>query len=78
MLSACSAAIKAVEVLVPEEPASEEEASMDFKEPTSKAQTVEFSAEDLFSTTLFKEDPALLQFSKRLRSIYPRLTQTLQ
>ena len=48
MLSACSAAIKAVEVLVPEEPASEEEASMDFKEPTSKAQTVEFSAEDLF------------------------------
>lgn len=66
MLSACSAAIKAVEVLVPEEPASEEEASMDFKEPTSKAQSVAFSEEDLFSTTLFKEDPALFQFSKRV------------
>ncbi|MCL1697314.1 transglutaminase domain-containing protein [Lysinibacillus sp. BPa_S21] len=66
MLSACSAAIKAVEALVPEEPEYEEETSIDLKEPTSKAQSGEFSAEDLFSTTLFKEDPALLQFSKKV------------
>ncbi|MGE8003572.1 transglutaminase domain-containing protein [Lysinibacillus sp. NPDC093216] len=66
MLSACSAAIKAVEVLLPERTESVEETSIDLKEPTSKAQSVEFSAEDLFSTTLFKKDPALLQFSKKV------------
>ncbi|QPQ29380.1 transglutaminase domain-containing protein [Lysinibacillus sp. JNUCC 51] len=72
MLSACSAAIKIVEVLVEEEPESQEapksdeEISINLKEPTSKAQSVEFAAEDLFSTTLFKEDPALLQFSKKV------------
>ncbi|MGE8000234.1 transglutaminase domain-containing protein [Lysinibacillus sp. NPDC093190] len=66
MLTACSAVIKAIEVALPEEPESREEASMDHKEPTSKAQSVEFSAEDLFSTTLFKEDPALLQFSRKV------------
>lgn len=66
MLTACSAVIKAIEVAVPEEPESREETSMDHKEPASKAQSVEFSAEDLFSTTLFKEDPALLQFSRKV------------
>ncbi|WP_427108675.1 transglutaminase domain-containing protein [Lysinibacillus xylanilyticus] len=72
ILSACSAAKKVVEVLVQEEPElqeeaeSDEEISMNLKEPTSKAPSVEFAAEDLFSTTLFKEDPALLQFSKKV------------
>lgn len=65
-LSACSAAIKAAEVLLQDELESEEEDSMDPKELASKAPSAEFSAEDLFSTTLFKEDPAMLQFSKKI------------
>ncbi|MGE7691413.1 transglutaminase domain-containing protein [Lysinibacillus sp. NPDC097214] len=66
MLSACSAAMKGVEVLLQDELESEEEVSMDPKELASKAPSAEFSAEDLFSTTLFKEDPAMLQFSKKV------------
>lgn len=65
-LSACSAAIKAAEVLLQDELETEEEASMDPKELDSKAPSAEFSAEELFSTTLFKEDPAMLQFSKKI------------
>lgn len=68
MLSACSAAIKAAEVLLQDELESEEEEeiSIDPKELANKAPSAEFSAEDLFSTTLFKEDPAMLQFSKKI------------
>ncbi|MEB2300449.1 DUF5050 domain-containing protein [Lysinibacillus xylanilyticus] len=66
MLSACSAAMKGVEVLLQDELESEEEVSMDPKELASKIPSAEFSAEDLFSTTLFKEDPAMLQFSKKV------------
>ncbi|MGE7948183.1 transglutaminase domain-containing protein [Lysinibacillus sp. NPDC093688] len=66
MLSACSAAMKGFEVLLQDELESEEEVSMDPKELASKAPSAEFSAEDLFSTTLFKEDPAMLQFSKKI------------
>lgn len=68
MLSACSAAIKAAEVLLQDELESEEEeeTSRDPKELANKAPSTEFSAEDLFSTTLFKEDPAMLQFSKKI------------
>jgi len=68
-LSACSAAIKTAEVLLQDELESEEEEeeiSIDPKELASKAPSAEFSAEDLFSTTLFKEDPAMLQFSKKI------------
>ncbi len=66
MLTACSAVIKAIEVSLPEEPESEADTSIDHEAPTSKAQSVDFSAEDLFSTTFFKEDPALLQFSRKV------------
>ncbi|OXS74167.1 peptidase [Lysinibacillus sp. KCTC 33748] len=66
-LSACSAAIKVAEVLLQDELESEEEeSSMDPKELANKAPSAEYSAEDLFSTTLFKEDPAMLQFSKKI------------
>ncbi|MFJ7731908.1 transglutaminase domain-containing protein [Lysinibacillus sp. NPDC097231] len=63
MLSACSAVIKAV---LEEEAESSEEVSLEVKQPTSKVQSDNFSVQDLFSTTLFKEDPALLQFSRKI------------
>ncbi|KOS63776.1 transglutaminase domain-containing protein [Lysinibacillus sp. FJAT-14222] len=66
LLTACSAVIKAVDVILEEEPESKEETFMEDKQPSSKVPSAEFSAPDLFSTTLFKEDPALLQFSKKI------------
>ncbi|MFB7159961.1 transglutaminase domain-containing protein [Lysinibacillus sp. NPDC056232] len=66
MLSACSATIKALEVVLQDELESDEEITIDPKELASKAPSGEFSTENLFSTTLFKEDPAMLQFSKKV------------
>jgi len=64
LLTACSATFKAINALVDEEPESQEEAFTEDKQPASKAPSADFSTDDLFSTTLFKKDPALLQFSK--------------
>jgi len=42
------------------------ETNTDIKIPESKALSASFSPTDLFSTTLFKDDPALLQFAKKV------------
>lgn len=54
------------------------ETNTDIKIPESKALSASFSPTDLFSTTLFKDDPALLQFAKKWRSRLLNLKSTLR
>ncbi|UZM98918.1 hypothetical protein OL548_32510 [Lysinibacillus sp. MHQ-1] len=71
-LTACS---KAIDILLQEEEdvtmttleetSETNETSAEVKMPESKALSDSFSPTDLFSTTLFKDDPALLQFAKK-------------
>lgn len=66
LLTGCSATIWAIDALLEEEPEPREEAFTEEKQPASKSPSADFTTDDLFSTTLFKEDPALLQFSKKI------------
>jgi len=67
-LTACS---KAIDILLQEEEdvtttTLTEETNTDVKKPENKALSASFSPTDLFSTTLFKDDPALLQFARKV------------
>ncbi|GLC89816.1 DUF5050 domain-containing protein [Lysinibacillus piscis] len=46
------------------------------KTPDSKALSASFSADELFSTTLFKDDPALLQFTRKVEKQIAQFNKT--
>ncbi|MEK5233151.1 DUF5050 domain-containing protein [Lysinibacillus sp. FSL K6-0232] len=75
-LAGCS---KALNVLLTEEDGSatfeEDTANEDTKKPDSKALSATFSPSDLFSTTLFKDDPALLQFTQKVEKQVAKFEQ---
>lgn len=78
-LTACS---KAIDLLLEEEDDTTttlaEETKNDVKQPESKALSPSFSPTDLFSTSLFKDDPALLQFTKRVEKQVATFEQRFQ
>lgn len=75
-LTACS---KAIDLLLEEEDVTTttlaEETENDMKKPESKALSASFSPNDLFSTSLFKDDPALLQFTKKVEKQVAKFEQ---
>jgi len=52
-----------------------EDTENDMKKPESKALSASFSPNDIFSTSLFKDDPALLQFTKKVEKQVAKFEQ---
>ncbi|WP_230874889.1 transglutaminase domain-containing protein [Lysinibacillus cavernae] len=75
-VTACS---KAINILLEEDDVTTEtlaeETKNDVKKPENKALSESFSPSELFSTTLFKDDPALLQFTKRVEKQVAKFEQ---
>ena len=78
LLAACSETLDTYLEEATDSSIKETDTKDDIKKPESKAISASFSASDLFSTSLFKKDPALLQFTKKVEKHIANFDKTFE